>query len=266
MGVVGDELAGRVAVVTGGGSGIGRATALRFAAEGAAVVVNDIDADAADRTATAIVEAGGTAVGHAGDVGSSTVVDGLVAEAARRYGRLDVLHNNAGYGRPGAVAEIDDDAFDEQLRVNLAAVFYGTRAALQIMVAQGSGVIVNTASTAGFAAARDRAAYGAAKAAVLNLTRSTAVENARHGIRANAICPGPIETPAFVRYAPDLDFYRAQIPMRRLGTADDVAELALFLASDRSSYITGQAIAIDGGMTAGLAAPHLRMEDVTGDS
>jgi NAD(P)-dependent dehydrogenase (short-subunit alcohol dehydrogenase family) len=124
-------------------------------------------------------------------------------------------------------------------------------------------VIVNTASNAGFGAARDRATYGAAKAAVINLTRSTAVENGRFGIRANAICPGPIETPAFVRFAPDLDFYRAQIPMRRLGTPDEVAELALFLASDRSSYISGTAISIDGAMLAALPAPHLTIDDVT---
>ena len=124
---------------------------------------------------------------------------------------------------------------------------------------------MNTASNAGLAAARDRALYGAAKSAVVNLTRSTAVENGRFGIRANAICPGPIETPAFVRFAPDLDFYRAQIPMRRLGAPDDVAELALFLASDRSAYITGTAISIDGGMMATLPAPHLTIDDVTGD-
>ena len=125
---------------------------------------------------------------------------------------------------------------------------------------------MNTASNAGFAAARDRASYGAAKAAVINLTQSTAVENGRHGIRANAICPGPIETPAFVRYAPDLDFYRAQIPMRRLGRPEDVAELALFLASDRSSYISGTAISIDGAMRATLPAPFLTLDEVTGGS
>ena len=131
------------------------------------------------------------------------------------------------------------------------------------MIEQGAGVIVNTASNAGFAAARDRASYGAAKAAVINLTRSTAAENGRHGIRANAICPGPIETPAFVRFAPDIDFYRAQIPMGASARAEEVAELALFLASDRSSYVSGTAISIDGAMMANLPAPHLSVEEIT---
>jgi meso-butanediol dehydrogenase/(S,S)-butanediol dehydrogenase/diacetyl reductase len=187
-----------------------------------------------------------------------------VADTVGRFGRLDVMHNNAGYGRPGKVVDTDDAMLDEVLRVNFAAVLYGTRAALRVMIEQGAGVIVNTASNAGFAAARDRASYGAAKAAVINLTRSTAAENGRHGIRANAICPGPIETPAFVRFAPDIDFYRAQIPMGRLGTAEEVAELALFLASDRSSYVSGTAISIDGAMMANLPAPHLSVEEITG--
>jgi NAD(P)-dependent dehydrogenase (short-subunit alcohol dehydrogenase family) len=261
--VEGGELAGRVAVVTGAGSGIGRATARRFAAEGARVLVNDIDGDAAAATARDIEAAGGVALAHAGDVSNSSYVDGLVGDAVARFGQLDVLHNNAGYGRPGAVVDTDDALLDEMVRVNFAAVLYGTRAALRVMIERRSGVIVNTASNAGFGAARDRSSYGAAKAAVINLTRSTAVENGRYGIRANAICPGPIETPAFVRFAPDLDFYRAQIPMRRLGTAEEVAELALFLASDRSSYISGTAISIDGAMRAALPAPHLTIDDVT---
>jgi NAD(P)-dependent dehydrogenase (short-subunit alcohol dehydrogenase family) len=261
--VEGGELAGRVAIVTGAGSGIGRATARRLAAEGARVVVNDIDGDAAATTAGDIEAAGGVAIAHPGDVSDSSYIDGLVADAVARFGRLDVLHNNAGYGRPGTVVDTDDALLDEIVRVNFAAVVYGTRAALRVMIEQGAGVIVNTASNAGFGAARDRASYGAAKSAVINLTRSTAVENGRFGIRANAICPGPIETPAFVRFAPDLDFYRAQIPMRRLGTAEEVAELALFLASDRSSYISGTAISIDGAMLAALPAPHLTIDDVT---
>ncbi len=256
------ELDGRVAVITGAGSGIGRATAMRFAAEGARLVINDIDADAAETTVDAIVAAGGVATAHQADVGDSEAVDAMIAAAVDTYGRLDILHNNAGYGIPGRVAEITDDQFAEVLRVNLCGVLYGTRAALRFMVDQGSGSIVNTASNAGFGATRERAGYGAAKAAVINLTRSTAVENGRFGVRANAICPGPIETPAFVRFAPDIDYYRAQIPLGRLGAAEDVAELALFLASDRSSYLTGTAISIDGGMMARLPAPHLTPEEI----
>jgi NAD(P)-dependent dehydrogenase (short-subunit alcohol dehydrogenase family) len=227
-------------------------------------VVNDIDGDAARATAAAITSSGGSASAHAGDVGDSRVVDALVAAAVERYGRLDVMHNNAGYGRPGDVGDLTDEVFDEMLRVNLSGTMYGTRAALRVMVSQGSGSIINTASNAGLAAANDRSSYGAAKAAVINLTKSTAADYGRYGIRANAICPGPIETPAFVRFAPDLAYYAAQIPLRRLGRAEDVAALALFLASDESAYISGVAISIDGGMMARLPAPYLTPEEVTG--
>ena len=179
------------------------------------------------------------------------------------YGRLDVIHNNAGYGRPDRVADISDDLLDEMLRVNLFGTLHGTTAALRVMIEQGSGSIINTASTAGFAAAAERSAYGAAKAAVINLTRSTAVENGRYGVRANAICPGPIDTPAFRRFAPDIDFYAAQIPMRRLGRGEDIAALAVFLASDESSFISGAVIPVDGAQTARLMAPFLSPDDVT---
>jgi NAD(P)-dependent dehydrogenase (short-subunit alcohol dehydrogenase family) len=258
------RLTGKVAIVTGAGSGIGRATALRFAAEGAAVVVNDIAADAAEATARAITEAGGASVAHAGDIGDSAYVDSLVSAAVERHGHLDVMHNNAGYGRPGELADCTDETFDEMLRVNLSGTMYGTRAALRVMKQQRGGSIVNTASVAGLAHSADRGSYGTAKAGVIHLTKVTAWENGRFGIRCNAICPGPVETPAFRRFAPDLDFYASQIPMRRLGTPDDVAALALFLASDESSYISGVAIPIDGGMTTRLPAPFLRPEDVRG--
>jgi NAD(P)-dependent dehydrogenase (short-subunit alcohol dehydrogenase family) len=256
-------LDGKVAVVTGAGSGIGRATASRFAAEGAQVVVNDIDADSAGRTVVDIEALGATAIAHVGDVGDSGYVDALVATAVEVFGRLDVMHNNAGYGRPDHVGDLTDDGFDEMIRVNLNGVAYGTRAALRVMVEQHSGSIINTASTAGFGAAANRAGYGIAKAAVVNLTKSTAVDYGHHGIRANAICPGPIETPAFVRFAPDLDYYAAQIPMRRLGRADDVAALAVFLASDESAFISGNAIFVDGALMARLPAPYLTPDDVT---
>ena len=264
---MGAQLAGKVAIITGAGSGIGRATALRFAAEGAVVVVNDIDADTARQTVAAIEAAGGApgaASAHVGDVGDSGYMDSLVAAALERHGRLDVMHNNAGYGRPGDVGDLSDAVFDEMIRVNLSATMYGTRAALVPMVAQRSGSIINTASNAGFAAAANRSSYGAAKAAVIHLTKSTAVDYGRFGIRANAICPGPIETPAFVRFAPDIHYYTAQIPMKRLGRAEDIGALALFLASDESSYISGVAISVDGGMMARLPAPYLSPQEVTG--
>jgi NAD(P)-dependent dehydrogenase (short-subunit alcohol dehydrogenase family) len=258
-----DALRGRVAVVTGAGSGIGRATALRFAAEGAHVVVNDIDEARAADTAGLVTAGGGSAVAVAGDVADAADVDELVATAVRRHGRLDVMHNNAGYGVPSRVADITDDELDLMLRVHVHGTVHGTRAALAVMIEQGGGSIVNTASNAALGHPTGRASYGAAKAAVVSLTRSTAVENGRFGVRANAICPGPILTPAFERFAPDLDYYAAQVPMRRLGDPEDVAALALFLASDESRYLTGAAISIDGGLHARLTAPYLTPGDVT---
>jgi NAD(P)-dependent dehydrogenase (short-subunit alcohol dehydrogenase family) len=256
------RLEGKVAIVTGAGSGIGRATALRFGSEGAAVVVNDIDATAASTTAEDVNRRGGVAVADTGDVTDPAYVESLVAVAVETHGRLDVMHNNAAYGRPGTVAGTDDALLDEMLSVNVRSVQNGMRAALRIMVPQGSGSIINTASTAALAHAADRAAYGAGKSAVLALTRSAAVENGRHGIRVNAICPGPIETPAFVRFAPDLGFYRSQLPMGRLGRPEEIAAVAVFLASDDASYVSGVALLVDGAMSARLPAPALRREDI----
>jgi NAD(P)-dependent dehydrogenase (short-subunit alcohol dehydrogenase family) len=258
------EFDGRIVVVTGAGSGIGRASASGFAAAGATVVVNDVDGETALATVDAIAAAGGVAEAHVADVGDSAAVDAMIVGVVARFGKLDVLHNNAGYGLPGTVANTSDETFAEMLQVNLCGVLYGTRAALRHMTERRAGVIVNTASNAALGAPRDRAAYGSAKAGVIALTRSTAVENGRFGVRAVAICPGPIETPAFLRFAPDPDYYRAQIPIRRLGRPEDVAELARFLASDRAGFLTGVAISLDGGLSAKLSAPFLTPEEVLG--
>ncbi|HZP27321.1 MAG TPA: SDR family NAD(P)-dependent oxidoreductase [Acidimicrobiia bacterium] len=259
----GRRLEGKVAVVTGAGSGIGRATAWRFAAEGAQVLVNDRDGTTAAETADAVGRAGGSASAHVGDVTDPAYVDALVAAAVERHGRLDVMHNNAGYGLPDTIVDVSDETFDEVLRVNLYGVLYGMRAALRVMKEQRAGAIVNTASNAGFAAAAGRSSYGAAKAAVINLTRSAAVEGGPFGVRANAICPGPIETPAFVRFAPDLEFYAAQIPMKRLGRPEDIASVAAFLASDDAAYVSGVAVPVDGAMMARLPQPYLTPDAIT---
>ena len=253
----------RATIITGAGSGIGRATALRFAGEGARVVVNDIDAATASATADAITSQGGQAIALAGDVGHAPDVTALVECALDAWGRVDVIHNNAGYGIPDTVADLREDALLEMLRVNLIGVLNGIQACLPHMISQGSGSIINTASVAALAASEKRTAYGISKAGVLALTRSTAVENGRYGVRANAICPGPIQTPAFERFAPDLEYYAAQIPMKRLGSPDDVAGVALFLASDLSAYVSGAAITVDGATSARLSAPKLTPEDVT---
>jgi NAD(P)-dependent dehydrogenase (short-subunit alcohol dehydrogenase family) len=257
------ELDGRATVVTGAGSGIGRASALAFAAAGAHVLVNDIDGDTAQATVDQIVADGGVAHAHPADVGDSAAVEAMIGAAVERFGRIDVLHNNAGYGRPGRIDNTSDELLAEMLQVNLAGVLYGIRAALPHMIEQGGGAIVNTASNAALGAPRDRAAYGIAKAGVLGITRSTAVENGRYGVRCNAICPGPIETPAFLRFAPDPEYYRQQVPIRRLGRPEDVAHLAVFLASDRAGFLTGQAISLDGGLTAKLSAPMLTPDEAT---
>ena len=247
------RLEGKVVVVTGAGSGLGRACALRYLLEGARVVANDINAESLDGLDT---------VACPGDVGDEAFVDPLVGRAVDEFGRLDVIHNNAGYGKPGEVLDTTAEVFEELLRVNLLGVQFGMRAALRVMTEQGSGSIINTASNAGFGAAKDRAAYGAAKAAVINLTRSAAVAYGRYGVRANAICPGPIETPAFRRYAPDLEFYAAQIPLGRLGRGEDIAALAVFLASDESAYLSGQAISVDGALSAVLHQPYLSPDEI----
>jgi meso-butanediol dehydrogenase/(S,S)-butanediol dehydrogenase/diacetyl reductase len=252
------RLAGKVAIVTGAGSGIGRAVALRFAAEGAKVIVNDLVADAAQRVAKEIEAAGGTAFPCPGDVSDSKHVEALVRAATSRFGRLDVLGNNAAAVVPGPVEAISDADWKRTQSVTLDGVFFGIRAALPVMAAQGGGSIINVSSGAAVAGEPGLGAYGAAKAAVVNLTKTAAVENAARGVRVNCILPGPIETPpllAAVEATGGRAGWERQIPCGRLGKPEEVAAVALFLASDEASYVHGAAIIADGGVAARTNSP-----------
>ncbi len=251
-----DRLAGKIAIVTAAGSGIGRACALRFGVEGARVVVNDIVADAADAVVREIEAAGGAAVSAPGDVGSSERVTAIVQDAAARFGRVDVLLNNAASPLFGKVEDMSDAMWRAVFAVTLDATFYGMRAALPVMAAQGSGSIINTASAAGLGGMIGLGAYGAAKAAVVNLTKTAALEVAARGVRVNAICPGSIDTPPLRLFVDAIPGGRAaferSIPVKRIGLPEEIASVAAFLASDDAAYVTGAVIVADGGVVAGI--------------
>jgi 3-oxoacyl-[acyl-carrier protein] reductase len=253
------RLAGRVAIVTGSGSGIGRATALKLAGEGATVVVNDIRADTAEATVREIRAAGGQAEAWRADVRVRAEVDALVDETVARFGQLDVLHNNAGGGNTVRMLELSDEAYLGDVALNQHSVFFGIRAALRVMVPKGRGSIISTASAAGLGAVPGLSAYGSAKAAVIMLTRCAAVEYAHTGVRVNAIAPGSMGTPAFAQWLDSkpvgLAGYERQIPQNRLGRPEEIADAAAWLASDESSYVNGAVIPVDGGCWAKLASP-----------
>jgi meso-butanediol dehydrogenase/(S,S)-butanediol dehydrogenase/diacetyl reductase len=250
------RLAGKIAIVTAAGQGIGRACAVRFAAEGAVVVVNDIRADAAAEAVAEIAGAGGRASAFVADVGRSERVQAMIADTVARHGRLDVLVNNAASPSYGRVEDMTDEAWRGVFTVTLDATFYGCRAAIPVMAAQGGGSIINTASAAGMGGSAGLAAYGAAKAAVVNLTRAAAIEAAARGVRVNAICPGSIDTPPLRMFLDALPGGRSQfekqIPVKRIGTPEEMANVALFLASDEASYLTGSIVVADGGVLAGI--------------
>jgi NAD(P)-dependent dehydrogenase (short-subunit alcohol dehydrogenase family) len=254
-----DRLQGRVAIVTAAGSGIGRACATRFAAEGARVVVNDRDAAAAEAVVREIAAAGGRAEAFVADVSSSERVTAMIRETAARHGRLDVLVNNAAAPAFGRVEEMPDELWRAVFAVTLDATFFGMRAAIPVMAAQGGGSIINTASAAGLGGVVNFGAYGTAKAAVIALTKTAALETAARRIRINTICPGSIDTPPLGAFVDSLPGGRAafvrSIPARRIGLAEEIASVALFLASDESSYVTGAVLVADGGVSAMLGAP-----------
>ncbi len=251
------RLAGKVALVTGAGSGIGRAAAVRFAAEGAAVGVLDLVADAADETVELIGKDGGRAVAVTADVGDAAQLAAAVERVAAGLGPVGVLYNNAGVDSAGSVAVAEEDDWDRALRVNAKGTFLVSRAVLAHM--PDGGAIVNQGSVAGLVGVPNFAAYCAAKGAVIALTRSMAVDLAPRGIRVNVICPGTVYTPLMepmlrARGGGDLQAGLAKTllkyPIGRLGTPEEIANVALFLASDEASFMTGSVVTPDGGMTA----------------
>ncbi|HEY2774733.1 MAG TPA: SDR family NAD(P)-dependent oxidoreductase [Candidatus Binatia bacterium] len=243
----------KAVLITGAASGIGAATARRFAGEGARLVLADIDLDGAVQLARELDDGTGRVVARATDVRDIAQVTGAVEETVSRFGRIDVLCNNAGVGAYGESPDLDPQVWHNVLAIDLHAVFYGTRAAVPHMRRQGGGAIVNTASISGLFGDFGLAAYNAAKGAVVNYTRTAAIDHARDGIRVNAVCPGPIDTVliSFSKQFPVIvDEWKRNIPMGRVGRAEEVAAAIAFLCSEDASYITGAMLVIDGGLTA----------------
>jgi 3-oxoacyl-[acyl-carrier protein] reductase len=249
-------LENKVALITGSASGQGRAAAQLFAEHGASISVIDIDDDGAAETVALVEKNGGRAVAIHADVSRPRDCDAMVAETVGEFGRIDVLYNNAAVQMSGRLVACTEQQWDLTIATNLNAIFWACRAAIPHMLAADGGSIINTASTLGLIGSEGYAAYGAAKAGLIALTRQIAVEYGPQ-IRANVIAPGSIDTPRFRRVTEGLDdpdgFLRmltSTLPLKRLGTADDIANLALFLASDRSAYTSGAVLPCDGGLAA----------------
>ncbi len=263
------KLAGKVAVITGAGSGIGRASALLFAKEGAKIVVADFVPPGGHETVKMIKEAGGDAIFVEVNVSKSAEVQRMILAAVDTYGRLDIMFNNAGIqGKFIMTADLAEEAWNSIIATNLTGAFLGSKYAIQVMLKQGGGVIINTASAAGIIGLPGMPAYSASKAGVVQLTKTMALEYADKNIRINCICPGGIITPlSNITADPatlkpeDFPPYKHTAPSRRFGQPEEVAKVALYLASDDSSFVTGTSAVVDGGWSAGVAKMPPKKQD-----
>jgi len=248
----------KVAIITGGGSGIGAAVAAAYANHGGAVVIADYNLGDAQRLAQTISDSGGTALALKADVTEMVDIENMINTTHERFGRIDLLHNNAfgnhpDLGYPSNIQEMSDEFWQYGLNIGLTAAYRAVKLALPIMRSQGGGAIVNTSSISGLFADPGISYYNTVKAGLINFTRTLACEYGADGIRANCVCPGVIDTPriaAAFETAPGMrEAAEGQVPLGRLGTAEEVANVVLFLASDLASFVTGAAYVVDGGQT-----------------
>lgn len=244
------RLKDKVSIITGSGAGIGRATAVKFAAEGARVIVCDIDVKGVEDAVAEIRQKGGEAIGFKLDVTNKAEIESMVKAIMEKWGRVDVLVNNAGIIQDNQLAKMTDEQFDRVININLRGTYLCARAVIEIMIAQKSGVLLNASSITGLYGNYGQTNYAASKWGVIGMAKSWAKELGRHGIRANAVCPGFIRTTILDPMPPKvIEDMERKVPLRRLGRPEEIANVYAFLASDEASYITNAVIEVSGGVT-----------------